>query len=68
MRLHLVLQWRGRRDYRAAWAAHAAPPRFEAAGFPMRVQTEADLLAEADWALVTIPHLSFIRIGSSSSE
>ena len=37
-------------------------------GFSLRVQTEADLLAEADWALVTIPHLSFIRIGSSSSE
>ena len=38
-------------DYRAAWAAHAAPPRFEAAGFPLRVQSQADLLAEAKWAL-----------------
>ena len=38
--------------YRDGWAAHAAPPRFEEAGFPIRVQTEADLLAEADWALL----------------
>jgi len=43
-----------RRDpaYRAAWAAHAGPARFEGAGFPLRVQTEADLLAAADWALL----------------
>ena len=39
-------------DYRRDWAAHAAPPRFETAGFPLRVQTESDLLAEADWALL----------------
>ena len=39
-------------DYCAAWAAHAVPPRFEGAGFPLRVQTEADLLAAADWALL----------------
>ena len=38
--------------YRRAWEAHAAPHRFEDAGFPVRVQTEADLLAEADWALL----------------
>ena len=37
-------------DYRAAWAAQAGPPRFEAAAFPLRVQTGADLAA-ADWAL-----------------
>ena len=39
-------------DYRKAWAAHAAPPRFERADIPLRMQTEADLLAEADWALL----------------
>ena len=41
-----------RRDpgYRAAWAKQAGSPRFEAAAFPLRVQTEADLAA-ADWAL-----------------
>jgi len=43
-----------RRDsgYRAAWAAQAAPPRFEDADIPVRLQTEADLLAEAEWALL----------------
>ena len=44
-----------RRDpgYRAAWAAQAAAPRFEAAPFAIRVQMEADLLAAADWALLS---------------
>lgn len=40
-------------DYRAAWAAHGARPRFEAAAHPFRVQTEADLEAARDWALYT---------------
>ena len=39
-------------DYRKHWAAHAGAPVFETAGFPPRVQTEADLPAEADWALL----------------
>ena len=39
-------------DYRAAWASHSGVPRFEAAGFPVRVQDEADLLAEAAWSLL----------------
>ena len=39
-------------DYGAAWAAHAAPPRFEAGAFPLRVQSEADLAAAAQWALL----------------
>ena len=41
-----------RRDpgYRAAWAAEAGPARFEAAPFPLRVQTRADLAA-ARWGL-----------------
>ena len=41
-----------RRDpgYRAAWAARASPVRLEAAPFPLRVQTAADLAA-ADWGL-----------------
>ena len=41
-----------RRDpgYRAAWAAQAGPVRFEAAPFPLRVQTRADLAA-AEWGL-----------------
>ncbi len=41
-----------RRDpgYRAAWAAQACPARFEAAPFPLRVQTAADLAA-AGWGL-----------------
>ena len=43
-----------RRDpvYRAAWEAHAGEPRFEEADIPVRVQTGADLLAEADWGLL----------------
>ena len=43
-----------RRDpvYRRDWEAHAGPPRFEDAGIPLRVQTEADLLAEGAWALL----------------
>ena len=36
--------------YRAAWAAQAGPLRFEAAPFPLRVQTAADLAA-AEWGL-----------------
>ena len=39
-------------DYRGDWAAHAGVARIEEAGFPLRVQTEADLRAEADWALL----------------
>ena len=39
-------------DYCAAWAGHAGPPRFEAAAFPLRVQTGADLAAAADWGLL----------------
>ena len=39
------------RGYRAAWAAQGVSPRFEPASFPLRVQTEADLLA-ADWSLL----------------
>ena len=38
--------------YRAAWAALAAAPRFEDADIPVRLQTEADLLAEVEWALL----------------
>ena len=43
-----------RRDagYCEAWAAQAGTSRFEAAAFPIRVQTEADLRAAADWALL----------------
>ena len=43
-----------RRDpgYRAAWAAHAGALVFEDADIPLRVQTDADLLAAADWALL----------------
>ena len=41
-----------RRDpgYRAAWSAQADPVRFEAAPFPLRIQTAADRAA-ADWGL-----------------
>ena len=39
-------------DYRKAWAAHGAPPRFEAAPFPLRVQSEGDLEAAAAWSLL----------------
>ena len=39
-------------DYRAAWVEHASLPRFEAAAFPLRVQTEADLAAAGDRALL----------------
>ena len=43
-----------RRDpvYRDDWSANAGPPRFEAAGYPLRVQTAADLAAEAGWSLL----------------
>ena len=39
-------------DYCRDWAAHAAPTRIEAAGYLLRVQSAADLLAEADWSLL----------------
>ena len=39
-------------DYRADWAAQACVPVFEAAGYPLRVQGEADLQAEAAWSLL----------------
>lgn len=51
-----ALAWAAmRRDpgYRAAWAAQAGAPRFEAADFPLRVQTAADLGAAAEWSLLT---------------
>jgi len=38
--------------YREDWAGQSAAPRFETAGYSLRVQTEADLLAEAEWALL----------------
>ena len=38
--------------YCTAWEAHAAPFRVEDADIPIRVQTEADLLADAKWALL----------------
>ena len=37
-------------DYLRAWAAQAAPPRFEDAPFPLRIQDGADLAAAA-WEL-----------------
>ena len=42
-----------RRDprYCAAWAAQAGAARFEAGAFPLRVQTEADLVA-SEWSLL----------------
>ena len=42
-----------RRDhgYRKAWAVNGGPARFEPAAFPLRVQTEVDLLA-AGWSLL----------------
>ena len=39
-------------DYCRDWEAHAGPPRFEDGDIPLRVQTEADLKAAADWALL----------------
>lgn len=38
--------------YRADWAAHAGELRFEDAAVPVRVQSAADLLAEAEWVLL----------------
>ena len=38
--------------YCTAWAALAVPPLFERADMPIRVQTEADLLAEGEWGLL----------------
>ena len=37
--------------YRKDWAAYAVPALFEQADIPVRLQTEADLRAEAEWAL-----------------
>ena len=39
-------------DYRKDSAARSRDPLFEDTDVPLRVQTEADLLAEADWALL----------------
>ena len=39
-------------DYCRDWAAQAAAPVFEDWDLPLRVQTEADLLAEDQWALL----------------
>ena len=39
-------------DYRAAWREHAAGPELEAAPFPVRVQSNADLAAAAPWSLL----------------
>ena len=49
---HAWAYMRRNSGYREAWAAQAAPPRFEVADIPIRLQTEADLLAEAEWALL----------------
>ena len=38
--------------YLGDWDLHGAAPRFEAGDIPLRVQTEADLLAAARWALL----------------
>ena len=42
---------RGLRAYRAAYEAHAEPPAFEDAVFPVRVQSEADLAARDPWRI-----------------
>ena len=42
---------RGLGAYRAAYEAHAAPPAFEDAVFPVRVQSEADLAARDPWRI-----------------
>ena len=40
------------RDYRKAWRAHAQPPEYEDAPFPVRLQSEADLEAERGWRML----------------
>lgn len=42
---------RGLRAYQAAFEAHAVPPAFEEADFPVRVQSEADLAAFNPWRI-----------------
>ena len=39
-------------DYCRDWEVHGGAPRFEDGAIPLRVQTEADLKAAADWALL----------------
>ena len=39
------------RPYRAAYEAHAEPPAFEEADFPVRVQSVADLAAREPWRI-----------------
>ena len=36
---------------RAAWEAHAEPPAYEEAAFPVRVQSKADLAARDPWRI-----------------
>ena len=55
MRDHGAVTWaflRRRPDYRAAWQAHAGAPEYEAAPFPVRMQSHADLAAAAPWSLL----------------
>ena len=42
---------RGLEAYQAAWEAHAGPPAYEEAPFPVRVQSEADLAARDPWRI-----------------
>ena len=42
---------RGLEAYRAAYEAHAEPPVYEEAPFPVRVQSEADLAARDPWRI-----------------
>ena len=39
------------RAYREAWRARAGVPAYEDAPFPIRIQSEADLLARAPWRM-----------------
>ena len=51
--------------YRAAYEAHAEPPTYEAAPFPVRLQSEADLAARDPWRIAAWEN-PFARDGPAS--
>ena len=56
-------------DYCRDWEAHGGAPRFEDGAIPLRVQTEADLKAAADWATASGQHRDgHVASGRSGAE
>ena len=51
--------------YRAAWREHTAAPEFEAAPFPVRVQSRDDLAAAGPWSLLAWENPGTVEDGSA---